>query len=440
MHSAPQPSALPAARIDRALDPLKRFIAIESASGVLLLIAAAVALALANSPWAESFQDFWKTHFRMALGPWAIDESLLHWVNDGLMTIFFFVIGLEIKREIVDGELSDPRKASLPLMAAIGGMVAPALVYMALIGNDEGGQSGWGIPMATDIAFVVGFLALFGRRVPPGLKILLLALAIVDDIGAILVIAIFYSDGTSIPASSLAVSGLAVTVACHWLGVRSFGVYVLIGAAVWLAMFHTGIHPTIAGVILGLLTPARPMLPRVAVLDALTDSISADETETPHAHLAAVDRLKTVAQETVSPLERLETALHPWVAFVIMPLFALANAGVPIDPRAVNHPVAWSVAAGLFVGKPLGILLFSWLAVRLRVASLPHSVSWRMVAAASCLAGIGFTMSLFIAALALDDAVLSAGKIGTILGSILSAVVGLVLLHRLLPSASTSPA
>ena len=403
--------------------------AIESASGVLLLVAAAVALGIANSPWAESYMAFWETHLRIAIGPWAIDESLLHWVNDGLMTVFFFVIGLEIKREIVDGELSDPRKASLPLMAAIGGMAVPALVYVMLIGNDENAKSGWGIPMATDIAFVVGFLALFGNRVPSGLKILLLALAIVDDIGAILVIAIFYSDGTSVVAVSLAVGGLALTVACHWLGVRSFGVYLVIGAAIWLAMFHSGIHPTIAGVILGLLTPARPMLPRIAALDAVADAFDGEDEGDAHAHLAAVGRLKTVALETVSPLERIETALHPWVAFIIMPLFALANAGVPIDPRAVSHPIAWAVAAGLFVGKPLGIVLFSWLAVKLRIAALPLGVNWRMVGAASCLAGIGFTMSLFIASLALDDALLSAGKIGTILGSVLSGVVGLSLLH-----------
>lgn len=436
MHSASERSPLPPAPIDPAINRVKRFLAIESASGVLLLVAAAVALGIANSPWAEAYMAFWNTHLRIALGPWAIDESLLHWVNDGLMTVFFFVIGLEIKREIVDGELSDPRKASLPLMAAIGGMAVPALVYVMLIGSDENAKSGWGIPMATDIAFVVGFLALFSNRVPSGLKMLLLALAIVDDIGAILVIAIFYSDGASIPAVSLAIAGLAVTVACHWLGVRSFAVYLIIGAAVWLAMFHSGIHPTIAGVILGLLTPARPMLPRVAVLDTVADAFDGDDEKEvdAHAHLAVVEQLKTVAMETVSPLERIETALHPWVAFIIMPLFALANAGVPIDIRAVSHPVAWAVAAGLFVGKPLGIVLFSWLAVQLRIAALPLGVNWRMVGAASCLAGIGFTMSLFIAGLALDDALLSAGKIGTILGSVLSAVVGLSLLHLALGS------
>lgn len=282
--------------------------------------------------------------------------------------------------------------------------------------------------MATDIAFVVGFLALLGKRVPAGLKIFLLALAIVDDIGAIVVIALFYSDGTSLAALSVAGVGLSLTVLCHWIGVRSFGVYIFLGAAVWVAMFHSGVHPTIAGVLLGMLTPATPMLPRRAVWEtvgALSGSLDASDT---HEHSASVGALKSVAVETVSPLERLETALHPWVAFAIMPLFALANAGVPLDWSAANHPVAWSVAVGLIVGKPVGITLFSWIAVKIGLAKLPAGMNWGVIWGAGMLGGIGFTMSLFIASLALEGDSLSAGKIGTLLGSTIGAVAGLATL------------
>ena len=424
---------LPNAPIERLLKPFRKFVAIEAASGILLLFAAAAALLIANSPYAESFNVFWHTHLRVSIGAWEIDESLLHWVNDGLMTVFFFVIGLEIKREIVDGELNELRKAALPLMAALGGMAAPAALFLLLMNGQAEGGKGWGIPMATDIAFVVGFLALLGNRVPPGLKILLLALAIVDDIGAIIVIALFYAGGTSLSALSIAAAGLGITIACHWAGIRSFGVYILIGAGIWLAMFHSGIHPTVAGVILGLLTPARAMLPRRAAWESLASAVEGDAQNDEHGHSTSVRTLRTIAVETVSPLERLEGALHPWVAFFIMPVFALANAGVPIDVSAIAHPVAWSVAIGLVVGKPMGIVVFSWIAVKVGLASLPTGVSWKAVCGAGMLAGIGFTMSLFIASLALEGGLLSAGKIGTLIGSAISAILGLATLWLALP-------
>lgn len=434
MKTVASPIKLPNAPIDRLLKPFRKFVAIEAASGILLLFAAAAALILANSPYAESFKAFWHTHLRVSIGAWEIDESLLHWVNDGLMTVFFFVIGLEIKREIVDGELNDLRKATLPLMAALGGMVAPAALFLLLMnGQDEGVKKGWGIPMATDIAFVVGFLALLGNRVPPGLKILLLALAIVDDIGAIIVIALFYAGGTSLSALSIAAAGLAITIACHWAGIRSFGVYIIIGAGIWLAMFHSGIHPTVAGVILGLLTPAKAMLPRRAAWESLASAVEGDAQNDGYGHSTSVGNLKTIAAETVSPLQRLEGALHPWVAFFIMPVFALANAGVPIDLSAIAHPVAWSVAIGLVVGKPVGIVIFSWVAVKVGLASLPTGVNWKAVCGAGMLAGIGFTMSLFIASLALEGDLLSAGKIGTLIGSATSAIFGLATLWLTLP-------
>ncbi len=427
---------VPVTPVQRLVRPFVRFMHIESASGMVLLACTAVALFLANSRWAEVYDAFWHTHLSISVGDWSLDESLAHWVNDALMTIFFFVVGLEIKRELVDGELREPKKAALPIMAALGGMIAPAAIYLGSQYGTEA-ESGWGIPMATDIAFVVGFLALLGKRAPLGLKILLLALAIADDIGAVLVIAFFYSTDIALLPLAYAALGFALVYLCNRTGVRTVTVYVILGAAIWLAFFYSGIHPTVAGVMLGLLTPGSAWLGQTALREVIADAIDRldgvrDRPHTPERAQVAGE-LKITAQEAVSPLERLETALHPWVAFAIMPLFALANAGVKIEPSAFGHPVALAVAAGLVVGKPLGIVAFSWLAVRLGVASLPGGVNWRVMVGAGCLAGIGFTMSLFVAALALDGPLLDAGKIGILTGSAVSAVAGLTLLWLFLP-------
>jgi NhaA family Na+:H+ antiporter len=321
-------------------------------------------------------------------------------------------------------------------MAAIGGMVAPAAIYLGLQYGTQA-ESGWGIPMATDIAFVVGFLALLGARAPLGLKILLLALAIADDIGAVLVIALFYSTDIALLPLGLAAAGFALVYLFNRAGVRTVTVYVITGTAIWLAFFYSGIHPTVAGVMLGLMTPGSAWLGQTALREVIADAIDRLDgvRDRPHApeHKQLAGELKTTAQETISPLERLETALHPWVAFVIMPLFALANAGVPIEPAAFGQPVALAVAAGLVIGKPLGIVLFSWLAVRAGWASLPAGVGWPAMIGAGCLAGIGFTMSLFIAALALQGELLDAAKIGILAGSAVSAILGMVLLVLTLP-------
>jgi NhaA family Na+:H+ antiporter len=427
---------LPKRPVDRLVRPFVRFLQVESASGLVLLACTAVALVLANSPWAETYDAFWHTHLSIAIGDWTLNESLAHWVNDALMTIFFFVVGLEIKRELVDGELREPKKAALPVMAAIGGMVAPAAIYLGLQYGTQA-ESGWGIPMATDIAFVVGFLALLGARAPLGLKILLLALAIADDIGAVLVIALFYSTDIALLPLGLAAAGFALVYLFNRAGVRTVTVYVITGTAIWLAFFYSGIHPTVAGVMLGLMTPGSAWLGQTALREVIADAIDRLDgvRDRPHApeHKQLAGELKTTAQETISPLERLETALHPWVAFVIMPLFALANAGVPIEPAAFGQPVALAVAAGLVIGKPLGIVLFSWLAVRAGWASLPAGVGWPAMIGAGCLAGIGFTMSLFIAALALQGELLDAAKIGILAGSAVSAILGMVLLVLTLP-------
>jgi NhaA family Na+:H+ antiporter len=422
----PDRPALPKGPIARITRPLRRFLEIESASGVVLVICTIAAMAVANSPWAQDYHDFWETHLRVGVGRFALDLSLHHWVNDTLMTLFFFVVGLEIKRELVAGELSTARKAALPVIAAAGGMVVPAGIYLALQ-SGQPGERGWGIPMATDIAFVVGVLALFGSRVPFGLKIFLLALAIVDDVGAILVIAVAYSDSPSGLALGLAAVGFALIYGLNRLGVRAVSVYVLVGAGIWLAVLRSGIHPTVAGVLLGLLTPASAWVGQTTLRDAIADVLTrVSEDHEYEAEDADFKRLEFAARESRSPLERLETALHPWVGFVIMPIFALANAGVAFRPGGATDPVALAVAAGLVLGKPVGIVGFSYLAVRLGLAALPSGVNWRMMVGAGCLGGIGFTMSLFIAGLAFPGRpdLLDAGKVGIITGSVTSAILG----------------
>jgi NhaA family Na+:H+ antiporter len=418
-------------RIEPWLRPVVRFLHIEAAGGFVLLACTLFALFIANSEWSEKFAEIWQAPVGFTLGSFELYKPLLLWINDGLMTIFFFVVGLEIKREIVYGELRDPRKAVLPAAAALGGMVAPAAIYLLVQGGGPGAK-GWGIPMATDIAFVVGFLALLGNRVPFGLKILLLTLAIVDDIGAILVIAVAYTAETSLSFLAIGVSSFLVVYLFRWIGVRQVPIYFVLGAGVWLAFLKSGVHPTVAGVVLGLLTPAAPWFARrslVNVAEGVARKLGSDSGDDDMvAYEEAVQLMNLTARETVSPLDRLETALHPWVAFVIMPLFALANAGVKVELSAMMDSVALSVTAGLILGKPLGIVVFSWVAVKVGLAKLPDGVTWNILFGASCLAGIGFTMSLFIAGLALDADLLAAGKIGTLAGSVLSAVFGMGLL------------
>jgi NhaA family Na+:H+ antiporter len=421
--------------------PLRKFLEIESASGLVLLICALVALVFANSSAAGAYHNLWHTKVSITIGNLKpFGGELGHFVvNDVLMTIFFFVVGLEIKRELVAGELRDPRKAALPVVAAVGGMLVPAAIFLALqYGNP--GDRGWGIPMATDIAFVVGIMALLGRRVPFGLKIMILTLAIADDIGAVIVIAIFYSTGIDWAALGLAAMGFGITYALNRLGVRAISVYVAIGIGIWFAFFCSGVHPTMTGVLLGLLTPARewvgPEALRLSVAD-LAARLEDDGTAEPEEYAL----IAFAAKESISPLERLENGLHPWVGFVIMPLFALANAGVHVEFGELTHPVAVAVALGLLIGKPIGIVLFSYLAVRLGIAKLPEGVNWWVLLGGGFLAGIGFTMSLFVANLALagDAHLLAAGKIGTLIGSVLSAIAGTAVLLVVLRARITSP-
>jgi len=386
-----------------------RFINVEAASGIVLLVAAALALMWANSPVAPSYAALWHLELGFGLGRYLPEHDLHFWVNDGLMTVFFLVVGLEIRREMHDGSLSNARAAILPVAAAAGGVVVPALLYI-LINTDPVTHRGWAIPTATDIAFAVGILSLCGR-VPPTLRMLLLTLAIIDDIAAILVIALVYSGGIAYVGLLLVGAGVLLILAMQWLGIRPALAYALPGALAWYGMLRAGMHPTLAGVILGLLTPVRASFARL--------------------------RPDCVDPTALSPVQQLERRLHPWVAFAIMPLFALANAGVTLSGLnlSAGQPlsVAAGIIAGLVFGKPAGIVLAAWLAVKLKLCALPKGVPWRHVLLLGLLGGIGFTMSIFIANLAFEDPqLLSAAKFAVLLGSGLAAVLGL-LLGRLRP-------
>lgn len=414
----------------RVMEPMSRFLHLEAASGILLLIAAAVAMIWANSPWASVYDALWATPLGFRLGPFAFERDLRFWVNDGLMTLFFFVVGLEIRREIHRGELSQLRRAVLPLVAALGGMVAPAAIY--LMWNAGGpAAGGWGVPMATDIAFAVGIMALLGSRVPSSLRVLLLAVAVIDDLGAILVIAFFYSSGISATGLAVVGLGLAGLFAMRWLGVRSPWAYVVPGLILWAGTYAAGVHPTLAGVALGLLTPVSPWWGRQRLAAELEVAVGALKEDQEQTILKTIGKVQQAQRETVSVVERLEHALHGWVAYLIMPLFAFANAGVPISAQGLQGDsmlVISGVVAGLVVGKPLGVLLFSWVAVRLGVAALPTGVTWKHLLLLGVVAGIGFTMALFIAQLAFANAnLLEAAKLGILIASGVAGISGLAL-------------
>jgi NhaA family Na+:H+ antiporter len=433
---APEPQ-LPEAPIDTLAAPLKRFLATETSGGVVLLVAVAIALVVANTPLGAPFEAFWETPVGLRLGDVVWEYDLRHWINDGLVTLFFFVIGLEIKREVAHGELSTLGAAALPILAAVGGMMVPAGIYLLFAAGEQAG-SGWGVVMATDIAFVVGAMALLGRRVPNSLRVFVLALALVDDIGAILVIAVGYSHGFNAAAFAAAVAGLGVVALMRWLGVRPVLAYWAVGALVWLALHESGIHPTIAGVALGLMTPVTPWVDRTRFDRILAWAMSGGEDTAAHVPEAPArrpramrERLARAAMESLSPEERLERGLHPWSAFVVLPIFALANAGVPISLAAAGDPITLAVVLGLVVGKPVGIFAFSWIAVAAGLARKPAEVSWPMLFAAGCLAGIGFTMSLFIASLAFTGTALEAAKLGILAASLLAAALGMAMLALL---------
>ena len=426
---------LPQQKINRIVDPVVRFLHVEAASGVVLIGCTVVALVAANSPWSETYLNFWKTEVGFAFGQFEFQHSLKHLINDGLMAIFFFVIGLEVKREIVLGELGDLRRATLPIAAALGGMVVPASIYLATQFGQPAAR-GWGIPMATDIAFVVGCMAVLGSRVPHQLRILLLSLAIVDDIGAILVIAIGYTDDLSWYWLVIAFFGIVVVRLLAHVGVRRIPIYSAVGVFVWYAFHESGVHATIAGVILGMMTPVEAFLDEGIFgkyLQQAGEVFEGGGWSSTAYRAEKVRRFQFLTRETIPPLEYLETTLHPWSSFVIMPIFALANAGVPLHIADLNDSISIAIVLGLVVGKPVGIVAFSWLAVKFGWAQLPDGISWGVLLAAGCLAGIGFTMAIFIAGLALQAEALDTAKVGVLAGSAMSAVLGVLLLIRTLP-------
>nr|WP_246303573.1 Na+/H+ antiporter NhaA [Nocardioides thalensis] len=381
----------------------------------------------ANSPWGGSYDDFWHAHVTLEVGPFGVEGSLQHWVNDALMVVFFFVVGLEIKYELVNGDLRDPRTAALPIVAAVGGMVVPAAIYAAIAGGGDAG-AGWGIPMATDIAFAVGVLGLLGQRIPSAARLFLLTLAIVDDIGAILVIAVFYTADLDLRWLVIALVLLGLVVAMRLARVWALPAYLVVGVATWYALLESGVHATLAGVALGLLTPATALL-RADVAREYADEALHDRA----LDQEEVHRLRFLLVESVPMVERLQHHLHPVSAYVVLPVFALANAGVHLGAGlgdAVTSSVALGIGAGLVLGKPVGILLACFLAVRLGLARLPRDTGWAQVAGVGAVAGIGFTVSLFIAGLSFPDApgLTEQAKIGILLASLVAALVGTALL------------
>ena len=427
--------------IERLVRPFQAFAARESSGGILLLLATLVALVWANSPWANSYFALWHTNVTLGFGAKTVAHDLHFWVNDALMALFFFVVGLEIKREFLVGELASPRQAMLPIVAALGGVLVPSAIYSVMNAGGPGAR-GWGIPMATDIAFVIGVMALLGSRVPTSLKVFLTALAIVDDIVAVLVIALFYTGQISWAALGIAALCVMALAAANRLGVRHPLPYALLGLLLWSAVLQSGVHATIAGVLLAMTIPSRTELnPNEflhrsrGVLDHFERTAQKEKTVmNDEEQQAAIEALEESCEQLQPPLHRLEHALHPWVTFFVMPVFALANAGLVFNQRiltSIVEPIPLGVVLGLLLGKPIGITLASWLAVRLRVGALPDGTTWLQLHGAGWLGGIGFTMSIFVAGLAFEgEALLNMAKLGIFTASLLAGIVGSVLLLR----------
>jgi Na+:H+ antiporter, NhaA family len=438
---------------DRVLTPFEEFIHNQTTGGILLLSAAVIALIVANSPLGDAYRHLLHMKIGFHIGAWTLSLSLHHWINDGLMTLFFFLVGLEIKRELLVGELSDLRQAAMPAIAAVGGMVVPALIYAALTPAGPA-ASGWGIPMATDIAFAVSALVILGRRIPPGLMAFLVALAIVDDLGAVAVIAIFYTGDVNLTMLAISVGLFGLMVVLNLGGIRHPLPYFIIGTLLWLAMLESGIHATIAGVLMALAIPSRPEYdpPRfsrsIENLMRRFDSSHREDgnilaNQTQFSILAAIE---TNARDAATPLQRLEHGLHHPVGLLIMPVFALANAGIPLGlhevVQALHSPVTLGVAAGLVAGKLIGVFAFTWLAVRLGVGKLPAGTDFRHIVGVGLLAGIGFTMSIFISELAFagNEQALVFAKSGILLASLGAGLAGYLWLRLAIPAPAPRPA
>lgn len=419
---------------EAALLKLERFAHIEATSGIVLLLAAVVALVWANSSFSHTYHDLWHTQLGITLGSLAFTQSLHFWINDGLMTLFFLVVGMEIRSEIHEGALSTIKHAALPLAAAIGGVLVPALIYLGL-NHDPVRQFGWAIPTATDIAFAVGVLALLGKSIPGNVRVFLLALAVIDDIIAVLVIAFFYSGGLEYAGFLVAGLGMLMILGLHRIGAGSAYAYILPSSIVWIGLLMTGAHPSLAGVVLGLMTPVLTLPMReqpIALLSRISQELAGGNSGSSKHQLAQpLKKLRLANREMLPPVARVQMALHPWVAYGVMPIFALANAGVTFDGVNLDAGSAELVMLGIVLalvcGKPIGVISVSWLMVRLGLCNLPPQVSWRGVCLVGALAGIGFTMSIFVAMMAFgDENLLATAKLGVLLGSVIAAVCGLI--------------
>ena len=421
--------------------PFQRFLQTEASGGILLLAATALALILANSPLAGLYNETLHTEIAVSIGGAHVAESVLGWINEGLMALFFLVVGLEIKREVVVGDLRSPKRAALSLVAAIGGALVPAAIYIALNAGGPGSR-GWGIPIGTDTAFTLGVLALLGRGIPSGLRAFLASFAIVDDVVAILVISIAYTSHISWVALAVVAGCFALLMLANFLGIRRLAVYALLGVTLWLAMLSSGVHATVAGILVALTIPVRSRIDSSdfvrrarAYLDAFAASrYSGLRMLTNEEQQAALEALADSAEQFMVPLQRVESALHPWVAYLIVPIFALANAGIALNEgfaKSLTQPVTLGVLLGLLVGKPVGVFVSTWIAARTRIAVLPEAVTWRHMFGAAFLGGIGFTMSLFITDLAFGSgAFIIQAKVGILLGSLVAGVIGWLILRN----------
>ena len=429
-------------KIDRILKPVERYMHNESTAGIMLLASALIAIGWANSPFGDSYFHFWEYEVAIRVANYEIANTLHTWINDGLMAMFFFVIGLELKREIIAGELSDIKKALLPLVTAVGGMLIPAAIY--IVWNPSGpANDGWGIPMATDIAFALGIISLLGKRVPVVLKIFLTALAIADDIGAVLVIAFFYTSQISFWSLGLGALFVIILLVANYVGVRNTLFYGLVGiGGVWLAFLMSGVHATIAGVIAAFAIPARTKINEQRFIDVLDEKLKEFHTIPPNdvtllepAQYRVIQNIYQLTKAAGTPLQKLEYQLHPWVSFVIMPLFALANAGIILDEKLMQSIFSSGITMGVFwgltAGKLLGVVIFCWLMVKLRLSALPEGMTWGHLWGIGLLAGVGFTMSLFVTTLAFKEPqAVAAAKAGILAASIISGVAGYFVLKK----------
>lgn len=425
--------------IEKILRPIHRFIHQEFTGGIVLFVSVIVAIIWANSAWHDSYHDLWEKNLSVSFSNSGLDKPLHIWINDGLMALFFFVIGLELKREFIAGELSSLKKASLPMVAALGGMLVPAFIYF-LFNNNRDSAGGWGIPMATDIAFALALLSLAGKRIPSSVKVFLSALAVADDLGAVIVIALFYTAKIAYLPLIIGVGLLLVLALGNALGIRSTLFYLLIGICVWGCFLSSGVHATIAGVLVAFTIPARTKIDEdeyVSCLNAYTnqfrEAIPLKGSLTTAEQHQTIERIKQLSLDAETPLQKIEYGLHPWVAFVIMPLFALANAGMLIDSSfftALLNPVSLGVAIGLLLGKFIGVLLFTWLMVKSGMADLPQFATWRHITGVAILAGVGFTMSLFITGLAFTNPeMVDQSKYGILISSVIAGSLGILVLR-----------